>query len=244
MVFEYDHQTSQIRSEAYASLESDSSSTQNEQMDELTRVYLSACDSEIVCTSNSLPVLEYVSAMYQLSSSFFIQKKKKYKPVAQKVRPVITAVPPQFQINRKINGDPLAEMSPLNPNPPKFAPTGRYTQERKDAIDKIHSDRFLWDSERDLLHHFMSIQNQGFAWTDLERGRFRTDFFPPIEFPVIPHTPWVQKNILIPPGLYDEVCTVIQRKMDAGVYEPSNSAISIPMVLRRQEGQQESPNRP
>ena len=224
MVFEYDHRTGQIRSEAFAFLDSDSSSTRNERMDELTRVYLSACDSEIVCTSNSFPESDYVSSMYHLSSSYFVQKKKKYKPVAQKVRPVITAVPPQFRINRKIDGDPLAEMPALNLNPPKFTPTGRYTEERKNGIDKIHSDDFLWDSERDLLHHFMSIQNQGFAWTDLERGRFRTDFFPPIEFPVVPHTPWVQKNIPIPPGLYDEVCAVIRKKMDAGVYEPSNSA--------------------
>ena len=163
MVFEYDHQTSQFRSEAYTVLESDGFSTRNEQMDETTRVYLSACDSEIVCTSNSFPESDYLSSIYHLSSSYFVQKKKKYKPVAQKVRPVITAVPPQFCINRKIDGDPLAEMPTLNPNPPKFAPTGHYTQECKDAIDKIHSDDFLWDSECDLLHHFMSIQNQGFA---------------------------------------------------------------------------------
>ena len=127
--------------------------------------------SQIVCTYNSFPELDYVSCMYHLSSSFFVQKKKKYKPVAQKVRPVITAVPPQFCINRKIDGDPLAKMPALNPNPPKFTLTGRYTQECKDGINKIHSDDFLWDSELNLLHHFMSIQNQGFAWTDLERGR-------------------------------------------------------------------------
>ena len=70
----------------------------------------------------------------------------------------------------------------------------------------------------------MMEQNLGFAWEDSERGRFREDFFPPIEMPVIPHTPWVLKNIPIPPGLYPKVCEVIRTKIDAGVYEPSNSA--------------------
>ena len=72
--------------------------------------------------------------------------------------------------------------------------------------------------------HFMMEQNLGFAWEDSERGRFREDFFPPIEMPVIPHTPWVLKNIPISPGLYPKVCEVIRTKIDAGVYEPSNSA--------------------
>ena len=70
----------------------------------------------------------------------------------------------------------------------------------------------------------MCKQEKGFAWTDLERGRFRSDFFPLIEFPVVPHTPWVLRNILIPPGIYDEVCHVIKKKLKAGVYERSNSS--------------------
>ena len=70
----------------------------------------------------------------------------------------------------------------------------------------------------------MRLHQDAFAWNDTERGHFREDFFPPIDIPVVPHTPWVQRNIPIPPGLYDEVCKVIQRKIDAGVFEPSNSS--------------------
>jgi hypothetical protein len=68
------------------------------------------------------------------------------------------------------------------------------------------------------------MQNTGFAWNDTERGRFREDFFPPVSIPVIPHTPWVLRNIPIPPGIYDEVCKIIRTKINAGVYEPSNSS--------------------
>ncbi|KAG5640540.1 hypothetical protein DXG03_008169 [Asterophora parasitica] len=53
-----------------------------------------------------------------------VQSKKKYKPVAQKVRLVITSCPDHFRIERKILGDPLANMPILDPNPPPFHPTG------------------------------------------------------------------------------------------------------------------------
>ncbi|KZT20700.1 hypothetical protein NEOLEDRAFT_1075154, partial [Neolentinus lepideus HHB14362 ss-1] len=70
----------------------------------------------------------------------------------------------------------------------------------------------------------MCKQNEAFAWNDDERGRFKKEFFPPIDFPVLPHTPWIQRNIPIPPGIYPEVCAVIKRKIAAGVYEPSNAS--------------------
>jgi len=126
-----------------------------------------------------------------------LQARKKYKPVALKVKPIIGELPDKFRIVRKIIGDPLEHMPKLNPNPPKFSPCGRYTQERKDLFDKAHPG-FLWPAERDLLHHFMMLHQQAFAWNDTERGHFREDFFPPVEMPVVPHVPWVQRNIPIP----------------------------------------------
>ena len=96
-------------------------------------------------------------------------------------------------------------------------------QERKELFDAANPG-FLQPAKQDLLHHFMMLHQDAFAWNDTERGHFREDFFPPIDIPVVPHTPWVQRNILIPPGIYDEVCRLIQQKIDAGVFEPSNSS--------------------
>ena len=149
---------------------------------------------------------------------------KKYKPVAIKIRPVETELPSRFRITRQIRGDPLEHMPTLPTRPPAFEPTGRYTEERKEVIDKAHPGDFLLPEERALMHHFMCLQHEGFAWTDKERGHFCEDFFPPVEMPTIPHKPWAQRNIPIPPGIYEEVCKVIRRKLDAGVYEPSNSS--------------------
>ena len=149
---------------------------------------------------------------------------KKYKPVALKVRPVYTELPDNFRIRREIRGDPLEYMPQLNPCPPDFTPTGRYTQERKEALDLVHKGDFLWPEERKLFHHLMMEQNQAFAWDDTERGRFREDFFPPVVIPTVEHSPWVYRNIPIPSGIFEEVCKIVQKKIEAGVYEPSNAS--------------------
>jgi hypothetical protein len=148
---------------------------------------------------------------------------KKYKPVALKTKPVLGELAEKFRIIRNIQGDSLARLPELNPIPPKYSPYGRYTQERKDLFDKAN-EGFLWPAERDLLHHFMVLHQDAFAWTDSERGHFREDFFPPVDIPVVPHTPWVLRNIPIPPGIYEDVCQLIQKKIEAGVFEPSNSS--------------------
>ena len=149
--------------------------------------------------------------------------KKKYKPVARKIKPVIGELPDKFRIIRNIIGDPLLGLPVLPTNPPQFSPRGRYTQERKDLFDTLNPG-FLLPAERDLMHYFMMVHEDGFAWESSERGHFREDFFPPVDIPVIPHKPWVQRNIPIPPGLYDEVCCLVKEKIDAGVFEPSNSS--------------------
>jgi len=155
-------------------------------------------------------------------SSFLARKK--YKPVAKKVRPVHAQLPEGFRIVRDIKGDPLETLPTLNPKPPPFEPTGRYTEERREQFDRDNDTGFLTPAERDLLHHFMTLHQDGFAWNDAERGHFREDFFPPVEIPVVPHKPWVLRNIPIPPGIHKQVCDLIQKKLDAGVFEPSNSS--------------------
>lgn len=149
---------------------------------------------------------------------------KKYKPVALKVRPMYQELPDRFRIKREIIGDPLAAIPKLSPNPPDFTETGRYTQERMEKMDKVHKGDFLWPEERKLVHHLIMEQNEAFAWSDPERGKFREDFFPPVEMPVVEHKPWVLRNIPIPPGIYAELCKLIKSKIDSGVYEPSNSS--------------------
>ena len=82
----------------------------------------------------------------------------------------------------------LAEMPELSVKPPGFEQMGRYTLERKEKIDNHHEGDFLWEEERKLMHHFMMLQNEGFAWEDQEQGKFQEDFFPPIDILLLYHT--------------------------------------------------------
>lgn len=150
---------------------------------------------------------------------------KKYKPVALKVRPVYEDSPEEYRIQRHIIGDPLQNLIPLTPHPPAFTPVGRYTQERKEMVDKMHDDGFLNEEEMNLVHHMLMIHESAVAWTDEERGTFKEEFFPPVKFPIKPdHKVWVERNIPIPPGQLEEVCKVLRASINANIYEASNSA--------------------
>ncbi|KAJ3014173.1 hypothetical protein NUW54_g1375 [Trametes sanguinea] len=143
--------------------------------------------------------------------------------VAKKVKPVLAPLPDQFRIICDIKSDLLADIPSLPTHPPPFELTGCYTKEWRQALDALHLDGFLWLQERALLHHLVAQQNKVFLWNDSECGQFCEDFFLPVSIPIVQHTPWVQKNTPILPGLFDEVCNIIWKKEAVGVYEPSNS---------------------
>jgi hypothetical protein len=85
------------------------------------------------------------------------------------------------------------------------------------------------ETELMLADNFMVAHEAHFAWEDSERGQFKHEFFPPVEIPVVPHTPWVCSQIPIPPGHFEEFCKNIKLKIDNGVYEPSNSSYRTPI---------------
>ncbi len=106
-------------------------------------------------------------------------KKKKYKKVDQHVKPVPTTLPEEFRIIREITGDPLADIPILSTHLPDFHPTGHYTQENHDIIEENHPGDFLWSDERKLMHHFMMLQESGFAWDELQKGEIQRRFLSP-----------------------------------------------------------------
>jgi hypothetical protein len=61
------------------------------------------------------------------------------------------------------------------------------------------------------MHNFMLAHDSGFAWSEGEQGSFRTDFFPPVDFPIIPHTPWVERDSLFIQA-YMKMCVPLFRK--------------------------------
>src|SRR5260370_34040716 len=122
-------------------------------------------------------------------------------------------LPSRFRITREIKGNPLKNIPMLAMCPPPFQPTGHYTEEWKEIINRGNKGDFLLPEEHTLMHHFMSVQNAGFAWSDQEGGHFCEDFFAPIEIPMIPHKLWAQSNIPIPLGIYVDVYWIIHLNM-------------------------------
>jgi hypothetical protein len=93
---------------------------------------------------------------------------KKYKPITLKVRPVETELLSRFRIIHDIRGDPLENIPKLPMRPQDFHLTGRYMQERKEQFNQVHMGDFLLPEEKKLRHQFMCLQNEAFAWNDLE----------------------------------------------------------------------------
>ena len=63
-----------------------------------------------------------------------------------------------------------------------------------------------------------------FAWTATERGRLDDRYFPPVKIPTVPHTPWILRNIPIPPSSWDQAIQIIKDHIASGVYELSATA--------------------
>ncbi|CAK5276432.1 unnamed protein product, partial [Mycena citricolor] len=99
----------------------------------------------------SIPIYKQSTSLSNPYSTWRVDVfKKNYKPVARKIRPVLGSLPEQFRIVREIHGDPLDTLPTLAPIPPPFLPIGRYTTERRNIIDSLHPEGFLWPEERRL----------------------------------------------------------------------------------------------
>ena len=107
--------------------------------------------------------------------------------------------------------------------PLEFLAGKRYTQERYES-HQANPDGFLWPEEEKLVHYVIRVQEEALAWEEIEKGRFKEEYFDPVLIPTIDHVPWVLKNIPIPPGIYNEVVQIIWEKIAAGVYEDSNAS--------------------
>ena len=78
--------------------------------------------------------------------------------------------------------------------------------------------------EEKLALFLIKAQEESIAWDTSEWGKFWKDYSDPVVIPTIEHIPWVEQNIPIPPGIYDEVVKILKEKIQVGVYERSNSA--------------------
>ena len=146
-----------------------------------------------------------------------------YKRVDKKVKPVPASIPEESKVVRQFPENPLDSLSVLPIHPPDFIPNGRLTEERLAEMNLFQED-FLWEEEKKLFTHIMQEHQNALVFEDSQRGSFREDYFSPYIIPVVPHVPWAHANIPIPPGIREQVIELLQEKIAAGVYEPSQSS--------------------
>ncbi|SJL18083.1 uncharacterized protein ARMOST_21655 [Armillaria ostoyae] len=88
----------------------------------------------------------------------------------------------------------------------------------------VNQDNFLWPEEEKLFKHILVLNKQTLPYEEKDRGTFSREYFSDYIMPVVPHTPWEFKNIPIPPGIRQKVIEFLKSKIDAGVYEASQSS--------------------
>ncbi|KAF8815135.1 hypothetical protein BYT27DRAFT_7080709, partial [Phlegmacium glaucopus] len=132
-------------------------------------------------------------------------------------------MPEYAKIHRQFPENPLETLPELTIRPATFTPGNRLTEERMEVLGVLKNE-FLWKEERKLAAAVLKGNEMGLAWSEDEKGRFREDYFSPVVFPVVEHTPWCKKNLPIPPAIREEVINLIKKKVATGIYEPSNSS--------------------
>jgi hypothetical protein len=88
---------------------------------------------------------------------------------------------------------------------------------------QINSSGFLCPEEVKLFQHIMQLNQETLAFEETDRGTLKESYFSPYIIPTVPHMPWKYKNIPIPPGICQKVIELLKSKINAGVYEPSQS---------------------
>jgi hypothetical protein len=146
-----------------------------------------------------------------------------YKRAAQKVHPVSGTFPEEARVRRSFPHNPLDSLPTLSPNPPEFIPTDRLTNDRINGLN-VNENDFLWPEEEKLFKQVLKLNEATLPFEEKDRGTLSHDYFSDYIMPTVPHTPWEYKHIPIPPGIKDKVIDLLKSKIEAGVYEQSQSS--------------------
>lgn len=147
----------------------------------------------------------------------------KYKPVDKKIRPVPGIMPEEARTIRQFPSDPLEGYTKPSIDPPPFQNGRRVTRERLDQIN-LFKNGFLTKSEINIAEHVLLRRESALAFEESEKGRFRKDYFSDYIIPTIPHEPWQEKPIRIPPAWKAEIIELFKKKIENGTYEPTQSS--------------------
>ena len=125
-----------------------------------------------------------------------------YKCVDKKVWPITGQFPKEAHVFRNIPEDPLITLPLLSPNPSEFIPSTKITHECLKILN-LNPKGFLWPKEEKLFQYIMQLNKEALAFKETNCGTLKESYFSLYIYPIVPHTPWVYKNIPILLGIKD-----------------------------------------
>ena len=81
----------------------------------------------------------------------------------------------------------------------------------------------MWPEEIKLFQQILLLNEEALTFEDEDQGTLKESYFSPYKIPTIPHIPWQERNIPIPPGIKDQVLDLLRLKMKAGVCKQCQS---------------------
>jgi hypothetical protein len=166
---------------------------------------------------------EAINAFLSVYSYDHLHHALVYKPVAKKVCTVPTTMPAEYRVVRQLPEDPLAGMPKLPTHPPEFISGSHFMRDRANKLN-LDPANWLWQEELKLIRWLVHVHEHTFVWCASECSCLNETYFLPHKILTVPHTPWSQQNIPIPPAMLGEVICIIKEKISSGVYEPSTTA--------------------
>ena len=136
-----------------------------------------------------------------------------YKRADKKIKPIAQPIPLEFKVTRTIPYDPLLTLLPLNLHFSNAQPTHKFAQEHINMLlEEMRKDDFLTPDEMQLFLYVLVKNEAAIAFEDEDRGMLKESYFSPYKIPHVPHGPWQERNIPIPPGLREKVVELLHLK--------------------------------
>ena len=143
-----------------------------------------------------------------------------YKQGDKCIKPISQSISQKFKVTRSIPYDPSTTLISLDIQFDENWTTVKFTQNQIDKLlADMESHHFLWLEEHQMFMHILIKNKAAIAFEDEYWGTLKETYFSPYKIPHIPHIPWQERNIPIPPGPRNKVIDLLCLKIKAGVYE-------------------------
>jgi hypothetical protein len=146
----------------------------------------------------------------------------KYKTVDRKINPAPGVTPENAKTIRNFPENPLDSLPAIPLIPPPFKDGRRVTKNRLEKLN-LNANGFLSAEELRIFEYILLVNENAIAFDESEKGKFRDDYFSPYIIPTMPHVPWAESMIPIPPSLRDQVNQLLREKIKNGTYERTES---------------------